>query len=171
MHKNMNVFQIPNFSLRSTYFDWEENIRRTESYGHGIGVECDDPEVIFTQRQCSPLKYAADSGKGGGLKARPWGKLQGEKKKSCSARVFRVHKRTRFPDLSCHLLSSQEKRGSPRHFTTTDTALEILLISLKQWVSAQLGFSLTHARTCSDDISPNPFPLMWFIHNREFQLQ
>lgn len=148
------------FRYQTFLLDQRISVRRTESYGHGIGVECGDPEVIFTRRQCSPLKYAADLGKGGGLKARPWGKLQGEKKKSCSAHVFRVHKRTRFSDLSCHLLSSQEKRGPPRHFTTTDTALEILIISLKQRVSARLGFSLTHARRCSDDISPNPFPLI-----------
>lgn len=77
-----------------------------------VSAENCDPEVIFTQRWCSPLKYAVDLWEGHSLKTWPWGKLQGEKKKSCAAHVFWVHKRKRIFDLSCDLLSSQEKSGS-----------------------------------------------------------
>ena len=54
----------------------------TGSYGHTIGGESGDPEVIFTQRRCFRLKYAAHSMERGSLEARPWGKLEGEKKQS-----------------------------------------------------------------------------------------
>lgn len=134
-------------------------------------------EETVTRRSSSPsacappLKYAADLREGHRLEAWPSGKLRGEKKKSCSTRVFWVHKRKRIFDLSCDLLSSQEKSGSPRHSPAEDTAHELLMVAFHHMVSAPLGFSLTYARTCSNDIPPNPLPLMWFILNREFQLQ
>lgn len=135
--KAQNVFQKPNFFLRSEFLSFP--CLRVGFNGNRLLWPWYQGGNPVTQRSFSPgarcfrLKYAAHWMERGSLEARPWGKLEGEKKQSWSAHVFRVHGRKRIFDLSCDLLSSQEKRGFPRRSTTKDTAHEMLIVPLHQW--------------------------------------
>lgn len=162
------------FSFRSKFLFFppahEETLRRTGFYGHSIWRKL-WPRGHLHPALVLPLEICSRSVGGSQPQDLALGEVTGWKEKELRGSCLLGPQKEEDLWLKLWFVELTREKRIPRHSTTKDTAHELLIVAFHHSVSAPLGFSLTYARTCSNDIPPNPLPLMWFILNREFQLQ